>query len=115
MLNAKCFYLLIFLFLFFFGMIQLKGVTSLYYEIMMKYYSIASVSVNDSGVYHCNNSHGQSKAVKVQVLGKEETLFSQRKSVCAHTVEGKSLIIAIYIIFYGKKLLCYPYRLFLRV
>lgn len=70
-------YVLIFLFLFFVGMIQLKGVTLLHYKKKMESYSIASARGNDSGVYRCNNTRGQSKAVKVRVLGKKKLCFQQ--------------------------------------
>ncbi|KAB5533244.1 hypothetical protein PHYPO_G00129570 [Pangasianodon hypophthalmus] len=47
---------------------ELTGVTSQHYTILTEYYSIASVSVNSSGEYRCKSNHGQTKAIKVQVL-----------------------------------------------
>ncbi|XP_017309341.1 receptor-type tyrosine-protein kinase FLT3 isoform X2 [Ictalurus punctatus] len=47
---------------------ELKGVSSSYYSRNIEYYSIASVNEKDSGEYRCTSSHGQAKAIKVQVL-----------------------------------------------
>lgn len=38
---------------------------------MMEYYSVASVSVADSGEYRCKSNDEQTKAIKVQVIGKK--------------------------------------------
>ncbi|XP_060755802.1 receptor-type tyrosine-protein kinase FLT3 [Neoarius graeffei] len=51
----------------YFNNTELRGVRSLYFTKMMEYYSVPSVSVNDSGEYHCKSNHGQTKAIKVQV------------------------------------------------
>ncbi|GAA6100137.1 receptor-type tyrosine-protein kinase FLT3 [Tachysurus ichikawai] len=47
---------------------KLTGQTVLYYNHMMEYYSVASVSVADSGEYRCKSNDEQTKAIKVQVI-----------------------------------------------
>lgn len=70
------------------------------------YYSAASVSMNDSGEYRCKSSDQQTKAVKVQVLGKKthiNTIFSIKMHLCKSldTIKGQKF--ATLIIFNSRK------------
>lgn len=58
----------------------------------MEYYSIASVSVNHSGEYRCKSSDEQTKAIKVQVLGKKKDciLIENKEKISIDAVESKS-------------------------
>ncbi|TSK98454.1 Receptor-type tyrosine-protein kinase FLT3 [Bagarius yarrelli] len=47
---------------------KLTGVTTLHYTSMIESYSIAAVSVNDSGEYRCKSNTNQMKVVKIRVL-----------------------------------------------
>ncbi|KAM9436787.1 receptor-type tyrosine-protein kinase FLT3-like [Clarias gariepinus] len=66
---------------------KLTGLSEQSYEKQLEYYSIASVSQNNSGEYHCNSSHGQRKAVKVHVF---ENDFLKKLNLSKHiTIQNK--------------------------
>ncbi|KAG7317575.1 hypothetical protein KOW79_018610 [Hemibagrus wyckioides] len=66
---------------------KLEGVPTLYYNHKTVFYSVASVSMNDSGVYRCKSSVQQTKAVKVQVL--EDDMLEILKLNKSITIEKK--------------------------
>ncbi|XP_036414014.1 receptor-type tyrosine-protein kinase FLT3-like isoform X1 [Colossoma macropomum] len=51
----------------FFNNTELSGVRMYYYDSVLEYFSIESVSGNNSGEYVCKSKDGQSKATQVQV------------------------------------------------
>ncbi|KAI4881730.1 hypothetical protein NFI96_026569 [Prochilodus magdalenae] len=53
--------------LWYFNNTELSGVTNIYFGSKLEYFSIASVTVRDSGEYVCKSTDGQTKATKVQV------------------------------------------------
>ncbi|KAF7691659.1 receptor-type tyrosine-protein kinase FLT3 isoform X2 [Silurus meridionalis] len=76
---------------------ELKGTTSVFYTLKIEYFSIASVSVNHSGEYHCRKKHGQTKTVKVQVLENDflellklnKSITIQEKDIANFCIQSK--------------------------
>ncbi len=54
---------------FFMLLIQIKGITSIYFDDWTEYYSIESVNVTHSGEYICTSKNNQ-RNTYVRVLGK---------------------------------------------